>query len=142
MLDRRVPITVREAGDKEALLPGHVYLAPGGYHALVEREGTISLSVDAPVRYARPSADVLFESAAQAYRGKVLALVLTGANDDGAWGAGRVKAAGGTVIVQDPATALAPDMPKATLAAVPADHCVAPERLPWLLLRLCTRDLT
>lgn len=138
MLDQRVPLAVLEAADKQPFVPRHVYLAPGGYHLLLEREGVFSLSVDEPVHFARPSVDVLFDSAAAAFRQRVLAIVLSGANDDGARGLACIKAAGGTVIVQDPATALAPDMPRAALAAVAPDHCVKPAQLPALLLRLCT----
>ena len=139
LLDERAGIRVEEAADKAPLQPAHVYLAPGGYHLLLEGDGAFGLSVDEPVRFARPSVDVLFDSAAHAYRQRVLAIVLTGANDDGAQGVRRVKEAGGTVVVQDPATALAADMPRAALAAVKPDHCVAPAQLPALLLRLCTK---
>ena len=137
MLDDRAAVEVREAVDKESLVPGRVYLAPGGYHLLVERDAVLSLSVDEPVRFARPSVDVLFDSAAHVFRERVLAVVLTGANDDGARGARRIKDAGGTVIVQDPATAAAPNMPRAAMAAVAPDYCVAPPQLPGLLVRLC-----
>jgi len=139
LLDERAGIEVEEAADKGRMQPGHVYLAPGGYHLLLEADGGFGLPVDEPVRFARPSVDVLFDSAAHAYRQRVLALVLTGANDDGAQGARRVKEAGGTVIVQDPATALVAEMPRAALAAVTPDHRVTPAQLPALLLRLCTK---
>jgi two-component system chemotaxis response regulator CheB len=138
MLDQRSAVTVREASDKEVPQRGHVYLAPGGYHLLLERDGALSLSVDEPVRFARPSVDVLFDSAAHVHRERVLAIVLSGANDDGAQGVRRVKAAGGMVVVQDPASAVATDMPRAALAAVRPDHCVKPEELPKLLQVLCT----
>jgi len=138
MLDQRCAVRVAEAADKQVLEPGWVYLAPGGYHLLLEREGLVSLSVDEPVRFSRPSVDVLFDSAAHVYRQRVLAVVLSGANDDGARGVARVKAAGGTVIVQDPASAQVAGMPQAALAAVTPDHCVVPAQLPSLLLRLCT----
>lgn len=140
MLAARARLPVVEAGDKQPFRPGHVYVAPGGYHLLLEREGTFSLSVDEPIRFARPSVDVLFDSAAHAFRERVLAVVLTGANDDGARGAARVKASGGTLVVQDPGSAAAPDMPRATLAAVAPDHCVTPARLPGLLVNLCTGE--
>jgi two-component system chemotaxis response regulator CheB len=139
MLDDRASLRVEEAADKGRLAPGHVYLAPGGYHLLLEADGGFGLSVDEPVRFARPSVDVLFDSAAHVYRERVLALVLTGANDDGAQGARRVKEAGGVVAIQDPASAVAPDMPRAALAAVQPDHRVLPAGLPALLLRLCTK---
>lgn len=137
MLDDRADIRVKEAEDKEPLQGGCVYLAPGGYHLLLERDGVCSLSLDAPVRFARPSVDVLFDSAAHAFRQRTIAVVLSGANDDGAQGARRVRAAGGTVIVQDPATAAAKDMPRAAVAAGPPDFIVQPRDLPELLARLC-----
>jgi two-component system, chemotaxis family, protein-glutamate methylesterase/glutaminase len=138
MLDSRCAVSVKEAEDKEAMSAGTVYLAPGGYHLHLERDKTFSLSVDEPVRYARPSIDVLFDSAAHACRERVLAAVLTGANDDGAQGARRVKAAGGTVIVQEPRSAEVPDMPNAALAVVEPDYRVEPSGLAELLARLCS----
>jgi two-component system chemotaxis response regulator CheB len=137
LLKARARVRVREALDKDALEAGCVYLAPGGYHLLLERDRTLGLSLDAPVRYARPSIDVLFDSAAHAFRERTLAVVLSGANDDGAAGALRIKEAGGTLIVQDPATAHAPDMPRAAIAAVKPDYVVAPRGLPALLAKLC-----
>jgi two-component system, chemotaxis family, protein-glutamate methylesterase/glutaminase len=135
-LRERAALAVREARDKEALMPGTAYLAPGGYHLFLERDGTCGLSLDPPVRYARPSVDVLFDSAAHAYGPRALAVVLSGANDDGAEGARRIKAAGGTLVVQDPATARAAPMPRAALAAAAADHVVTPDGLAQLLVRL------
>ncbi|MGF7155663.1 chemotaxis protein CheB [Novosphingobium gossypii] len=115
----RVP--VREAEDKEPIVPGTVYFAPPDYHLLVEvAEGadhTLSLSTDEPVFFSRPSIDVLFESAAEAYGDALMAVVLTGANEDGARGLRSVAEAGGRVCVQDPATAYARTMPDAALAA-------------------------
>jgi two-component system chemotaxis response regulator CheB len=139
MLDERCALSVKEAEDKDALAAGTVYLAPGGYHLHLERDCTCSLSVDEPVRYARPSVDVLFDSAAHAFRNRVLAVILTGANDDGADGVRRVRSAGGTVIVQEPDSAEVPEMPRAALAAVTPDHRAEPEQLAALLVRLCTR---
>lgn len=138
MLDERTRLKVVEAADKQPMRPRHVYLAPGGYHLLLERDGVFSLSVDEPVRFARPSVDVLFDSAAHAFRQRVLAVVLSGANDDGARGAARIKAAGGTVLVQDPSTAMAEDMPRAALAAVAPDRCIRPEELADVLRKLCS----
>ena len=140
MLDERSAVTVKEAQDKEHVRDRTVYLAPGGYHLLVERDGTFALSLDEPVRFARPSVDVLFDSAAHAFRERTLAVVLTGANDDGAEGARRVKAAGGTIVVQEPSTAQADEMPKAALDAVVPDHRVEPAALPALLVRLCMEE--
>lgn len=137
LLSGRARIAVREAHDKDPLKPGCVYLAPGGYHLLLERDRTASLSLDAPVRFARPSIDVLFDSAAHAFRERTLGVILSGANDDGAAGARAIKAAGGMLVVQDPATAQVPDMPRAAIAVAEPDELVTPEALPALLLQLC-----
>lgn len=113
---------VKEADEQELPLPGHVYLAPPNYHLLVESDGRLSFSADAPVSYARPSVDVLFESAAEAYGPTLIGIILTGANHDGSLGMARIKQQGGVTIVQDPAEAEAPQMPAAALAASAVDH--------------------
>ena len=118
LLSRHTARPVAEPDDKEEVRPGHVYVAPPGYHLLVDRS-RFSLATEAPVRYSRPSVDVLFESAAGAYGRRLAAVVLTGANDDGAAGLARVAAVGGLAMVQDPATAERSAMPAAALAAVP-----------------------
>lgn len=110
---------VKNAEDKEPIAAGVTYIAPPGYHLLVERDRSLSLCVDERVRFARPSVDVLFQSAADAFRGQLLAVVLTGANADGACGAAAVRARGGSVIVQTPSTAHVSTMPQAALDAVP-----------------------
>lgn len=116
----RCALEVAEPFDKDEIAPGRVYFAPPGYHMLVEAEGgaapSIALSVDPPVRFSRPSVDVLFESAAHAWRERLLGIVLSGANDDGARGARAIRAAGGVCWAQDPATATAPAMPQAAIA--------------------------
>jgi two-component system chemotaxis response regulator CheB len=99
-----------------------VYIAPAGYHLLVESEKTFALSLDEPVNFSRPSIDVLFESAAYAYRDRALAIVLTGANADGAQGLRIVRALGGAGWVQDPASAAASAMPTAAIARAGADR--------------------
>lgn len=111
---------VVEVADKVPIEPRHVYVAPPDYHVLVE-PGLFSLSTEGHVMYARPSVDVLFETAADAYRERVVGIVLTGANADGAAGLARIKRAGGVAIVQDPGTAAARAMPAAALAATAAD---------------------
>jgi two-component system chemotaxis response regulator CheB len=113
-----------EPDDKEPLQPRTVYLAASDYHLLVER-GSLALSLEERIQYSRPSIDVLFESAADAYGPELVAIVLTGANSDGAAGAAAVARAGGTVVVEDPAGAERPEMPRAALAAVP-DALVRP----------------
>jgi two-component system chemotaxis response regulator CheB len=120
ILQRRTDRPVVEASDKEPIRAGHVYVAPPDYHLLVE-PGFFSLSTEERVMYARPSIDVAFESAADAYRERVIGIVLTGANADGAAGLARIKRAGGVAIVQDPRTAEAAVMPEAALAATAVD---------------------
>jgi two-component system chemotaxis response regulator CheB len=118
LLTRHAGRPVREASDKDLVRPGHVYVAPAGYHLLVDRE-RFWLTTEGPVQYSRPSVDVLFESAAEAFGERLAAVVLTGANGDGARGLARVAELGGLTLVQDPATAEKPAMPRAALAAVP-----------------------
>jgi two-component system chemotaxis response regulator CheB len=106
---------VREAGDKDPIERGGVYVAPPDYHLLVEPDG-FALSTEAAVRHSRPSIDVLFDSAADVYADRLIGVVLTGANDDGAYGLMRVRRRGGLTIAQDPATAARPEMPAAAIA--------------------------
>lgn len=142
LLDSQSPLHVKEADEMDLPAPGHVYLAPSNYHLLVEPDGHLALSADQPVSYARPSVDVLFESAAEAFGPALIGIILTGANHDGSRGLACIKARGGLVIVQDPADAEAPQMPLAALAATAADHIVPLAALPALLQRLVTtRDL-
>ena len=119
-LEARGPLPVKDAHDKEPIERGNVYLAPPDYHLLVE-PGSFALSTDELVQYARPSIDVLFESAADAYRERLIGVILTGANEDGAAGLARVKDQGGVTVVQDPSTAMRREMPDAALAAVRPD---------------------
>jgi two-component system chemotaxis response regulator CheB len=113
---QRCAARVSEPEDKQPVSAGTVWFAPSNYHLLIERDRTFSLSVDAPVNFSRPSIDVLFESAAECFGDKLCAVVLTGANDDGALGASAVRRAGGLVIVQDPNTADAQQMPQSALS--------------------------
>lgn len=115
-------LTVREAEEKEAVVPGHVYFAPPNYHLLIEMDRTFSLSIDPRVNFSRPAIDVLFASAAAAYGGGLVGVVLTGANHDGAQGLTTIKANHGLTVVQDPATAQTDYMPRAAIAAVAVDH--------------------
>lgn len=117
LLDSKCRLPVREAEDKECLEPGVVYCAPPDYHLLVETDRRLSLSSEEPVHYSRPSIDVLFMTAADAFRENLIGVVLTGANSDGAEGLRAIERAGGTVLAQRPDTAQAPQMPGAALAA-------------------------
>jgi two-component system chemotaxis response regulator CheB len=115
LLDAELGIDVREGRPGEPILPDCVYLAPSGYHMLVERERCLALSVDERVCCSRPSIDVLFESAAAAYREALVAVLLTGANRDGAAGLVRARESGALVVVQDPADAEYPAMPTSAI---------------------------
>lgn len=119
LLNSRCQLSVKEAEDKEPISPGVVYIAPPNYHLLVEPDFLLSLSQDDCVLYSRPSIDVLFESAADAYGDALAGIILTGASSDGAAGLKALVDAGGRAYVQDPATAEASAMPEAALAACP-----------------------
>jgi len=120
LLQQHTRRVVVDADDKVQLESRHVYAAPPNYHLLVER-GWLALSVDAQVSHSRPSIDVLFESAAHAYAERVIGIILTGANDDGARGLEALRGRGGYGIVQDPEDAEAPVMPRAALERAGAD---------------------
>ncbi|MGI8618521.1 MAG: chemotaxis protein CheB [Gemmatimonadaceae bacterium] len=109
---------VLEPEDKDPIEPGHIYIAPANYHLLVE-PGNFSLTTEAPVRYSRPSIDVMFGSAAHAYGERLIGVVLTGANEDGSRGLQCIHEYGGYPVVQDPATAEVATMPAAALRRVP-----------------------
>ncbi|MGV3558553.1 chemotaxis protein CheB [Larkinella arboricola] len=108
-------ITIREPNDKEEIREQYVYLAPQNYHLLIEADKTFSLDYSETVHHSRPSIDVTFESVAQVYASQAVAVLLSGANQDGADGLQAIINQGGMVIVQDPATAEYPAMPKAAL---------------------------
>jgi two-component system, chemotaxis family, protein-glutamate methylesterase/glutaminase len=122
---RKCAVPVREAQDKETVAPGTVYFAPNNYHLLIDRGPQLSLSADDPVHYSRPSVDVLFESAAEIYGSRLLGIILSGANEDGAVGLAAIHDAGGVTVVQLPETARAPNMALSALKLRPADR-VAP----------------
>jgi two-component system chemotaxis response regulator CheB len=129
-------IGVVEATDKEVPMPGRAYLAPPGYHLLVERGG-LSLSTDEPERFSRPSIDVLFDSVAVSYGDEAVGVILTGASDDGAAGLARIRSRGGVTVVQEPATAERRTMPDAALAASAAHRVLALEEIAPFLLKVC-----
>ena len=136
LLQRHIGRPVSEPGDKDAIKPRHVYVAPADYHLLVDG-GHFALSVDGRVRFARPSIDVLFESVAESYRDRAIGIVLTGANDDGAAGLAAIKRNGGVSIVQDPHTAERRTMPDAALAATEADAVLPLADIAHFLYGLC-----
>lgn len=135
-LNEQVSICVKEAADKETIRPGYVYVAPPGYHLLIEDERLFSLSIDPKVNYSRPSIDVLFDSAAFAFQEKCLGIVLTGANRDGSAGLRNIKMNGGQAIIQDPSTAEYNIMPLAAMSMVKADHILTLDEIGKYLLEL------
>lgn len=136
ILQEHTSLKIREVEDKDEILPGYVYLAPADYHLLVE-SGFFALSTDEPVSYARPSIDVLFESAADIYGEQVIGVILTGANEDGVQGLKMVKLHFGFAIVQDPKTAECSVMPKAAINAVDVDWILPLEEITEKLIYLC-----
>lgn len=135
-LDNLSKYTVKEAEEKESIKSHTVYIAPPNYHLMVEENFTLSLSVDEKVNYARPSLDVLFETAAFAYGKSLICIVLTGANNDGSKGALTIKKNGGLVIIQDPETAYVKTMPESVLSLLKPDYCISIEKMPEILMSL------
>jgi two-component system chemotaxis response regulator CheB len=115
LLSFKTRLPVKEAEEKEELLPGNIYIAPAEYHVLIEDDHTITLDASEKINYSRPSIDVSFKSAADVYRGQLVAVLLSGANADGADGLQYVQALGGTTVVQNPATAEVGLMPQLAL---------------------------
>jgi two-component system chemotaxis response regulator CheB len=132
----RIALRVREARDKEFLEPGVVYFATSGYHLSIESDRSFSLSCEDRVSYARPSIDVLFASAADAYGANLAAVLLTGANYDGAAGLAGTKVAGGLTIVQDPTTAEVATMPEAAIRRMMPDLILPLAEIHSLLRKL------
>ncbi|MDE1144464.1 MAG: chemotaxis protein CheB [Paraburkholderia tropica] len=122
-----LPVSEPDAG--EPIQGGRVYIAPPDYHMLVDSDASVALSIEGPVRFSRPSIDVLMESAAAVYGARLLGVLLSGANDDGARGLAAIRAAGGTTWAQAPDTAYAPQMPEAAIAAGAVNETLTPTAL-------------
>jgi len=135
LLQDATDLTVCEIEDKDSLKPGTVHVAPANYHVLFD-DGYLSLTIEEPVRFSRPSIDVMLGSAADAYGPNAIGVVLTGANDDGSRGLAQIAARGGKVLVQDPKTAEIPIMPIAAINAVPTAEIVPLDRLAKRLMEL------
>jgi two-component system chemotaxis response regulator CheB len=127
-------LRVKEAEDKERFEPGVIYLAPPDYHLLVENSGTLALSSDEPELFCRPSINVLFESAADAFGSDVVALILSGANSDGANGLKAICEAGGKALIQAPGTANSTAMPEAAAKMCPDALILEPEKMAGKLI--------
>lgn len=130
-------LEVHDAEDKDLLEPSHVYVAPADYHLLVD-SGQLSLATDEPVRYSRPSIDVMLTSLAEAYGSAAIGVILTGANQDGARGLSRILALGGRGIIQDPVTAEVPIMPAAAKHAAPAAEILPLEEIGPRLVEMAS----
>ncbi|HEY1149853.1 MAG TPA: chemotaxis protein CheB [Pseudoduganella sp.] len=140
VFQQRMAMKVVEAGDKDELIPGTLYFAPAGYHLLVEAEGTVSLSCDPPLHFARPSIDVAMESAADAYGPELVGILLTGANDDGARGLAAIGRAGGLTVAQDPEEAEVDVMPRRAIEIRKPDLVLSLAEIQRLLLMLEKSD--
>lgn len=135
-LARSSLLPISEPEDKESILPGHIYLAPRDYHLLLA-DGSFALSTDPPVGFARPSVDVLFESAADEFKERTIGVVLTGANRDGAKGLAAIKSRGGLTLVEDPDLATCREMPDSAIASSEVDRILALEEIGPFLTNIC-----
>lgn len=135
-LNELCKINVKEADEKEKILPGNAYIAPANYHLLIEKDETLSLTVDPKVNYSRPSIDILFESAAEVYENELIGIILTGGNGDGSKGLKVIKEFGGLTIVQDPSTAEAEFMPRAAIKASEVDYILSLNKISNKLIKL------
>ncbi|MBN2245934.1 MAG: chemotaxis protein CheB [Candidatus Aminicenantes bacterium] len=139
ILNQESALEIKQADEKEPIRPGTVYFAPPNYHLLVETDKTLSLTVNERVCYARPSIDVLFETASDAYANKLIGIILTGGNFDGSRGLKKIKESGGLTIVQDPMTAEAASMPQEAIASTKVDHILPLNEIGPFLVEI-TKD--
>lgn len=135
LLQDATDLEVCEIEDKDPLTPGRVHVAPANYHVLIEN-GYASLTIEEPVRFSRPSIDVMFSSAADTYQSRAIGVVLTGANEDGSRGLAQIVKRGGRALVQDPKTAEIPIMPAAAIRAVPTAEILPLDALAPRLMAL------
>ncbi|MEX2393890.1 MAG: chemotaxis protein CheB [Actinomycetota bacterium] len=140
ILGRRTALSVRQAAEGDTLAPGVVYIAPPDHHVLVNGDGSLSLSRSELVHFVRPSADLLFESAAAAYRSRAIGVVLTGTGADGSVGAKAFNTTGGTLIAQDEDSSDFFGMPDATIKAANVDFILALDEIAPALLALAGRS--
>lgn len=141
VLGPRCAMNIKEAEDKEPLKASTIYVAAPNYHLLVERQRWFSLSFDAAVHFSRPSIDVLFESAADAYGANLAGVLLSGANDDGARGLQAISDRGGIAVVQAPQTSAVDTMPLAALEACPRAHVLPlTDIAPFLIQAAAARE--
>jgi two-component system chemotaxis response regulator CheB len=130
-------LTIKEAESGEKILRSHVYIAPPNFHLLVEEDFTMNLTVDEKVNYSRPSIDILFETAALAYKNQLIGIILTGANNDGAFGIKQINSFGGLTIAQSPESAEVPIMPQAAINTGCIDKIITLEEIAELISSIC-----
>jgi two-component system chemotaxis response regulator CheB len=135
LLQDATDLTVCEIEDKDELTPGTVHLAPANYHVIIDK-GSVSLTIEEPVRFSRPSIDVMLTSAGDAYESAAIGVVLTGANEDGARGLAHLVKRGGRALVQNPKTAEIPIMPEAAIRAVPTAEVLSLDKMVGRLIEL------
>lgn len=136
LLNDSCSLHIKEVDEKEKVGTGNIYVAPSNYHLLIEEDKSFSLTIDERVNFARPSIDVLFESAAEAYKEKLIGIILTGSNNDGTKGVKRIKELGGLVIIQNPKTAESSYMPASAIAAIQPDYILELDQIGELLLKI------
>jgi two-component system chemotaxis response regulator CheB len=134
MIKSNIPVI--EPNDKEQIKPGRAYLAPANYHMFVELGSRIALSTEEPVNHSRPSIDLSFITASQAYREKLVGIVLSGANTDGALGLQKIKENYGLTIVQDPAECQVRTMTESAIKQTKVDHIFTTEQIINFLIKL------
>jgi two-component system chemotaxis response regulator CheB len=138
ILQSKCNVKIKQVDEKEKIENGIVYIAPPDYHLLIENDFTFSLSVDEPIRFSRPSIDVLFESAATAYKGNLIGIILTGTNNDGMLGIQSIAANNGLTIVQEPKEARFPTMPLAAIHTKKVKHILTLAEIQTFLLEINT----
>lgn len=133
LLNFKTPVVVKEAEEKEPVLPGHLYIAPADYHLLIESDRSLSLDYSEKVNFSRPSIDVTFECAAQVYGAGTIGLLLSGGNADGVAGLKAIKRAGGICVVQHPESALVSFMPQHAVNEVEVDYMLRDDEIAAFL---------
>ena len=141
LLAAKTFLQVKEADEKEIIKNGFVYLAPPDYHLLIEKNGSFSLDFSEKVKYSRPSIDVSFKSAADVAKNRLIAILLSGANEDGAAGIAYIKSLGGTAIIQDPAEAMFSYMPLQAISKTTVDGILSAQHIGHYLNKINNDNL-
>ena len=138
-LSIKATLPISEPNDKDPIKPGKIYLAPANYHMFIELGNKFALSTEEAVNHSRPSIDLSFMSAAYSYKKKLVGIILSGANKDGAYGLKKVKDTGGLTVVQDPNECQVTTMTTASMKLTPVDHVLSTEKIIELLLKINKR---